>query len=222
MTEPGTPTTMTKDEAIQKLHHAKLYAILDTGCSDPKDWPRLARQLIHGGVGALQIRAKQAANTEIETWASQILAISAPAGIPLIINDHPEIAANLGANGCHIGQDDASISQARKIAGDAIFIGKSTHSLAQALAAQEEGADYIGFGPVFATPTKPDYQPIGPQDIRQMSKQTRIPHFCIGGIKKENIDLLKAQGASRVAIVSGLLQSQDPATYAREICRALT
>jgi thiamine-phosphate pyrophosphorylase len=212
---------MTKDEAIQKLHRAKLYAILDTGYSDPKDWPRLARQLIDGGVGVLQIRAKQAANDEIAIWARQVLAVSVPAGIPLIINDYPEIAANLGASGCHVGQDDTGIGQTRKIVGDGIFIGKSTHSLAQALAAQKEGADYIGFGPIFATPTKPDYRPIGPQDIRQMSEQVRIPHFCIGGIKKENISLLKAQGARRVVIVSGLLQSQDPVSYAREVCRAL-
>jgi thiamine-phosphate pyrophosphorylase len=212
---------MTKDQAIQKLHDARLYAILDTGYSNPADWPRLTRELISGGVGALQIRAKHSANDEIAACAREILAISAPAGAPLIINDHPEIAVSVGANGCHVGQDDFSVAETRKIVGDGIFIGKSTHSLEQALAAQQEGADYIGFGPIFSTPTKPDYRPIGAQDIREMAEKIQIPHFCIGGIKKENVPALKSQGARRVVIVSGLLQNDNPCAYAQEVCRIL-
>ena len=208
---------MTKDEAIQKLHHTKLYAILNTGYSNPANWPQLAQALIDGGVGALQIRAKHAANDEIAAWARQVLAISAPAGVPLIINDHPAVAVSVGANGCHVGQDDLSVAEVRKITGKDIFIGKSTHSLAQAIDAQAEGADYIGFGPIFATPTKPDYQPIGPDDIRQMTETISIPHFCIGGIKKENAASLKLFGAQRIVIVSGLLLAANPAAYAREV-----
>jgi len=212
---------MTRDQAIEKLYQARLYAILDTGYSNPADWPRLTRELIDGGVGALQIRAKHSANNEIEAWAREILAISAPAGIPLIINDHPEIAASVGADGCHIGQDDLDVVATRKIVGTDVFIGKSTHSLKQAFAAQQEGADYIGFGPIFSTPTKPDYQPIGAQDILAMTEGIHIPHFCIGGIKKENVAILKARGAQRVVIVSGLLQSNNPCAYAQEVCRVL-
>jgi thiamine-phosphate pyrophosphorylase len=213
---------MTKNENISKLHRAKLYAILDTGYSDPLTWPSLTKALIAGGVGVLQIRAKQAANSDIINWTQPILPICSSSGIPLIINDHPELAVSLGADGCHVGQDDSPVAAVRKIVGDKIFIGKSTHSLDQALAAQAEGADYIGFGPIFSTPTKPDYQPIGAKDIRQMAEKINIPHFCIGGIKKENVSLLKLQGAQRVVIVSGLLQSQDPTLYAQTVCRILT
>ena len=213
---------MTRDEIIGKLHRAKLYAILDTGYSDPADWPRLAQALIDGGVGVLQIRAKHAANDDIIAWSKNVLAVSAPARVPLIINDHPAIAATVGADGVHVGQDDMPIAEVRKLINSDMVIGKSTHSLAQANAAQDEGADYIGFGPIFATPTKPDYPAIGGEDIRQMAAQIHIPHFIIGGIKLENVTTLKTQGANRVVIVSGLLQSQNPTAYAQAVCRALT
>ena len=95
------------------------------------------------------------------------------------------------------------------------WIGKSTHTLSQATAAVAEGADYIGFGPLFATPTKPDYQPIGIDDIRRVHELVRLPIFCIGGIKLHNLPSVLAAGASRVVIVSGLLQSGDVAAATR-------
>jgi thiamine-phosphate pyrophosphorylase len=99
-------------------------------------------------------------------------------------------------------------------------VGKSTHSLEQAVAAQKEDADYIGFGPLFATPTKPDYPPIGLSAIRKVHNAVRIPVFCIGGIKRENLPSVMAAGAKRVVIVSGILQAPDIANYARA-CKKL-
>ncbi|MDR2463158.1 MAG: thiamine phosphate synthase [Verrucomicrobiales bacterium] len=212
---------MTKDEIIRKLHEAKLYAILDTGYSKPEDWPRLALEFITGGVGVLQIRAKHAADDDLLAWTREILTVSAPAGVPLIINDHPAVAVSANADGCHVGQDDMPVAEVRKITGNEMIVGKSTHSLVQAIAAQKEGADYIGFGPIFATPTKPDYQPVGTADIQQMTRQVHIPHFCIGGVKLENCAALHSQGVRRVVIVSGLLQSRAPSAYAQEVCRIL-
>src|SRR6185312_8114633 len=101
------------------------------------------------------------------------------------------------------------------IVGRDLLIGKSTHSFEQALAAQEEKADYIGFGPLFATPTKPDYPPIGLSDIGAVHDQVRLPIFCIGGIKLENLRTVVAAGAHRVVIVSGLLQAPDITAHAR-------
>ena len=101
-----------------------------------------------------------------------------------------------------------------------MFVGKSTHSLEQAVAAQREGADYIGFGPIFATPTKPDYQPIGLTGIKRVHHEVTVPIFCIGGIKIDNLDQLIAAGTRRVAIVSGLLKAPDIAEYARA-CKKL-
>jgi thiamine-phosphate pyrophosphorylase len=134
----------------------------------------------------------------------------------LIINDHSEIAASVRAEGVHLGQDDMSIAEARTIVGPGCAIGKSTHSLDQAIRAFYEGADYIGFGPLFATPTKPNYSPIGLTEIAKVHEAVRIPVFCIGGIKLDNLPKVIEAGARRVVIVSGLLQAEDPIGYARD------
>src|SRR5205814_8531678 len=139
----------------------------------------------------------------------------AAAGVPLIVNDHAAVAAKVPVEEVQLGPDDDSLAHARKKAGRHIFIGKSTHSLEQAVAAEREAADYIGFGPIFATPTKPDYQPLGQTGIKRVHHEVTIPIFCIGGIKIENLGQLLATGARRVAIVFGLLQASDPAEYAR-------
>jgi thiamine-phosphate pyrophosphorylase len=111
-----------------------------------------------------------------------------------------------------------SVAEARALAGEDAIIGKSTHSVAQALAARQEGPDYIGFGPLFATPTKPDYTPIGLTEIREVRRLVSLPVFCIGGIKRENLSTVLAAGAQRVVIVSGILRASDPQDYCRA-CR---
>jgi thiamine-phosphate pyrophosphorylase len=114
-----------------------------------------------------------------------------------------------------------SVAGARKLAGEDAIIGKSTHSIAQALAAQKEGPDYIGFGPLFATPTKPDYVPIGLAEVRAVQSLVTLPVFCIGGIKRENLPEIITAGARRVVIVSGILQALDPQAYCLECRRIL-
>lgn len=208
---------MKRTDALAALSKARLYGILDTGYSDPSDWPRLAEALIRGGVGILQIRAKKSTQAEIIDWTHTVLTVTQPAGVPLIINDHPALVPLTGAEGCHIGQDDGTVAHARALAGAGALVGKSTHSLEQAEATAKEAPDYIGFGPIFATPTKPDYIPIGPEQIRAMTERIGLPAFCIGGIKMENTASLAALGARRVVIVSGLLLAPDPAAYARSV-----
>jgi thiamine-phosphate pyrophosphorylase len=107
------------------------------------------------------------------------------------------------------------MAEARQIAGANCMVGKSTHSVDQAIRAFYEGADYIGFGPIFATPTKPDYPPVGLGEIQKVHEAVGIPIFCIGGIKLDNLPDVLAAGARRVVIVSGLLQAPNPAEYAR-------
>jgi thiamine-phosphate pyrophosphorylase len=167
-----------------------------------------------GGVDLLQLRAKNWKTREIEKVAGDVRAITGRQGVPLIINDYPEIARDCEAEGVHLGQDDLSIAEARKIVGPDCAVGKSTHSFDQAVRAFYEGADYIGFGPLFATPTKPDYPPIGLADIEKVHDAVRIPIFCIGGIKLDNLAKVIEAGARRVVIVSGLLQAADIAEYA--------
>lgn len=212
---------MNRTQALASLQAARLYAILDTGYSSPSDWPRLAAALISGGVGILQIRAKQATPEEIIPWVAPVLEVTRPAGIPLILNDHPQLVPLTGADGCHIGQEDGTVAAAREKAGPGALVGKSTHSLEQAAATVAEAPDYIGFGPIFPTPTKPDYTPIGPGDIRAMEAATPVPAFCIGGIKRENTAKLVQMGATRVVIVSGLLLAPDPTGYAASVRQLL-
>ena len=199
------------------LSRSRLYGILDLGYVEIGDARKVAEALINGGVDLLQLRAKNHSSAEIEKLAGELHPVLSERGVPLIINDHPQVARNIQADGVHLGQDDLPIAEARKIVGPECAVGKSTHSIDQAIRACDEGADYIGFGPVFATPTKPDYPPIGLDDIAKVHESVRIPIFCIGGIKLDNLPKVIEAGARRVVIVSGLLQAKDTVAYGRSV-----
>jgi thiamine-phosphate pyrophosphorylase len=197
------------------LDRCRLYGILDLSYVESSETERIAEQMIHGGVDLIQLRAKAHPSAEIAKIAAALHDSRLRRRVPLIINDHPEVARIVRAEGVHVGQDDLPIAEVREIAGPNCMVGKSTHSVDQAIRAFYEGADYIGFGPIFATPTKPDYPPIGLEEIRKVHDAVRIPIFCIGGIKLDNLPDIIAAGARRVVIVSGLLQATDIASYAR-------
>jgi thiamine-phosphate pyrophosphorylase len=205
---------------VRNLRDCRLYGILDLGYVATGDIEHVARAMIEGDVDLIQLRGKQQSLDELTELARTIDEIASAYGIPFIINDYAEIAAKVPVTGVHLGQDDDAVTIAREKAGRKIIVGKSTHSLEQAVAAQKEGADYIGFGPIFATPTKPDYQPVGLDRIKTVHDQVRLPIFCIGGIKIDNLGQVMAAGAKRAAIVSGLLKAPDIAKYARA-CKAL-
>ncbi len=190
------------------LQQARLYGILDLGYVQPKAITRVTESLCIGGVDLLQLRAKGKTPAEIESWAQQMLPITRSHSVPLIINDHPEVAAKVGCEGVHVGQDDDSVARARSWVGPDVLIGKSTHSMAQALAAQEEAPDYIGFGPLYATGTKPDYTPIGLADVSAVHATVSLPIFCIGGVNLSRIQEIVQAGARRVVAVSALLLAE--------------
>lgn len=203
---------------------ARLYAILDLGYVAAADAARVTERLIEGGIDLLQLRAKGIAEEDVEALAAEIVRITEPAGVPLIINDYPHLVPSVGAQGAHVGQDDFIVEDARWRAGRALagevplpIIGRSTHSLAQAEAAAAEGADYIGFGPLFPTPTKPGRPAIWLDDVRRVHELVKIPIFCIGGINLETLDEVIAAGATRVVIVSALLRAPDIVAYAKEV-----
>lgn len=209
---------------MKALSDALLYGILDLGYAAAADAERVAEQMLAGGVDVLQVRAKNAGEAEIEALAHRLVVLTESAGVPLIVNDFPQLVPAVGAQGAHVGQEDFSVADARWRAGRALagevappIIGKSTHSFEQAVAAEAEGADYIGFGPLFATPTKPGRPAIGLADIRRVHAAVRIPIFCIGGIKRANLEAVIAAGARRVVIVSEMLGAADLAGYAREV-----
>ncbi len=207
---------------MKSLSDCRLYGILDLGYIAPAKAVETARRMIAGGVDILQIRAKGLLAPDILDLAARVRPLTEAAGVPLIINDHPWLVPRANADGAHIGQDDGPLAAARAKAGEGKIVGRSTHSVDQALAARDEGADYLGFGPLFATPTKPDYAPIGLDDIARVHAEiTDRPIFCIGGVKLENLPRILDAGARRVVIVSGLLLADDVAGYARKAAAML-
>ena len=207
---------------MKRLIDCYLYAILDLSYVDIWDSNRVVELLIDGGVDLIQLRGKNVNLETLSRVAADLHPITSRAGLPLIINDHPEIAASVSLEGVHVGQDDLSIQEVRQKVDRACLVGKSTHSVDQAVAAQVEGADYIGFGPLFATPTKPNYSPIGLNHIAEVHEKVRLPIFCIGGIKLDNLRDVIAAGARRVVIVSDLLQAPRIAAAAQSAKQLLT
>jgi thiamine-phosphate pyrophosphorylase len=197
------------------LNDARLYGIIDLCYVEGLNLAHVVEQMVEGGVDLLQLRGKGKSVDELAGYAAKLHEFTARSSTPLIVNDHAEIASEISVEGVHVGQDDDPIEVARRKAGRAVLIGKSTHSLEQALAAQREGADYIGFGPIFATPTKPDYTPIGLADIRQVHAKVSLPIFCIGGINLDNLQSVIDAGAKRVVMVSALLKAHSIVDYAR-------
>jgi thiamine-phosphate pyrophosphorylase len=211
---------MTSDTSLN-LDQCRLYGILDLGYVRKSDATHAAEAMIKGGVDLIQLRGKDQSIEELAEFAAELHELTAQSLTPLIVNDLAEVATKVPVEGVHVGQNDDSIELVRRKAGRAVVVGKSTHTPDQARAAQREGADYIGFGPIFATPTKPDYRPIGLKDIKQTHLDVSLPIFCIGGIKIDNLKQVIAAGARRVAIVSGLLKAPDIVVYAHEAKRLL-
>lgn len=190
---------------------ARLYGIVDFGYVAEHDVERVTSALLSGGADIIQLRAKGIDLAIIAAAARKIIPLCNAACVPFILNDYPEMAAELGADGVHIGQEDGSIYDVRSRIAEGMIVGRSTHSLAQAKHALAAGADYIGFGPVFPTPTKAGRPAIGLEDIAEMEREvgSKIPAFCIGGIKPDNLAEVLAAGARRCVIVSHLLTAPD-------------
>jgi len=200
-----------------------LYGILDLGYVTEADAERVTIGLLEGDADILQLRAKKSDLSTIRRVAERLLPLCRAAKIPFILNDHPQLAAELDTDGVHIGQDDGPLAAAREIVGPGKLIGRSTHSLEQARGALAEGFDYIGFGPLFPTPTKLGRPGIGLENIVTMEREvgSKIPAFCIGGINDATLPEVVAAGAKRIVVVSALLQAPDVAAATRRFRSAL-
>ncbi len=207
---------------MKLLKNCRLYAILDTEYVAPDRLLDMARAIIRGGADIIQLRAKKQSDEEILRMAPTIRDTAAAAGVPLIINDRPQVAGQLDAAGVHVGQDDMTVREARHLLVKKGYVGKSTHSAEQIEAALAEKPDYIAVGPIHATPTKPDYPPVGIKLIQYAADQVSIPFFCIGGINLENVDEILAAGAKRIVVVSGILLAKDPERYTKQLKQKLS
>ena len=197
------------------LSECRLYGIIDLGYVEACNAAHIAAQMIEGGVDLIQLRGKNKLLGELVDLSAELHELAVKSSTPLIVNDHAEIARRVAVEGVHVGQDDDSIESVRQKAHHEILVGKSTHSLEQARAALRESADYIGFGPIFATPTKPDYAPIGVEEITHVHAEVNLPIFCIGGISIDNLQSVIDAGAKRVVMVSALLKAHSIVDYAR-------
>jgi thiamine-phosphate pyrophosphorylase len=204
---------------VKPLTSCFLYGIVDLGYVPVDDVATVTAQLVRGGVDIVQLRAKECSKVEIARCAQAMLPLTKPGGIPLIINDYPELLREVDADGCHVGQEDFSVAEARDLAGRICIVGRSTHSTEQARAAQKERADYIGFGPLFSTPTKPSAKEIGLSGIRTLHEQVQLPIFVIGGVKLRNLGEIIHAGAKRVCMVSDLLLATDVEKQTAEVKR---
>ena len=205
----------------QRLAKARLYAIVDTGYVALADIPKVTRKLVAGGVDLIQLRAKSLAIAQIEELGHAMRRLIPADGPLFILNDFPALGDLIRTDGVHVGQDDLSVAEARRLAGPGVLVGKSTHSLEQAMAAEKEGADYIGVGPIFATPTKPDYVPVGLELIGHVRARVIVPQFCIGGVNEETLPAVVQAGARRVVMVSALLKSGDVVGCCQRVRRQL-
>lgn len=195
-----------------------IYAIVDPQAAGKKLSPlEIASDLLAGGVRVIQLRQKQGAPGDIELNAHEILDLKSEHDFTFILNDDPLLAARVGADGVHLGAQDMSVREARRILGSAKIIGKSTHSVAQAVASQKEGADYISCGAIFPSPTKndPEHPVVGIGTLKEILDMVRIPVVAIGGINRVNImDILRTRVPS-VALISALLGADDLEAEAR-------
>ncbi len=204
----------------QILANCRLYGIVDMGYTQPEQIVARTHALIDGGVRIIQLRAKGVELGCVKEWAEEMQAICRERGAIFVLNDYPEMAADIGVDAVHVGQDGGSLADVRRIVGSQMLVGRSTHSLEQAMQAKQEGADYIGFGPLFPTGTKPGRKSIGLQDIAAAQAAVGdMPLFCIGGINADTLPAVLQAGARRVVIVSWLLQQADVAQAARDVIR---
>ena len=190
-----------------------LYLVTDRGLSLGRDTVNIVRAAIAGGVTCVQLREKHCATRAFidEARALKTLLDTLANKIPLIINDRLDIALAIGADGVHLGQTDMPIRDARRLVGPSMIIGISAESIADAIRAEAEGADYIGISPVFATLTKADTAPpLGLDGIRQIRAAVSLPLVAIGGIQEENASAVIRAGADGVAVVSAIVAAACP------------
>ena len=186
-----------------------LYAVTDRAWVGRQSLYEQIEAAINGGATCIQLREKKLGEIEFLKEATEISALCKSRGVPLIINDNVDIAVKCGADGVHVGQDDMSVAQVRRIVGSKMIIGASAHSVEEALEAVKNGADYLGAGAVFATSTKSDTNILPMETLKDICRAADVPVVAIGGINKENIMKLSGSGVDGVALVSAVFSADD-------------
>jgi thiamine-phosphate pyrophosphorylase len=207
------------DDRRARVRDARLYLVCDLHPGG-RDLADVLAPALAGGVDVVQLRDKHASDDELLAAAAIARRRCDDAGALLILNDRPDLVAAAGADGCHVGQQDMDIASARALAGPEALVGRSTHFPDQIDGAVD--ADYIGVGPVYATPTKPGRHPVGVELVRYAAFHAPVPFFAIGGIDTDNVHEVVAAGATRIAVVRAIAAADDPGAAAAALRAALT
>ncbi|MFD3261454.1 thiamine phosphate synthase [Paenibacillus lentus] len=187
----------------------RLYAITDERSHPGRELADVMEEAILGGADIVQLRDKHSNREAVLEKAKKLRELTYRYNVPFIVNDYIDIALEVNADGIHLGQGDATLPAARKLVGDKI-IGISTHAIEEALLAEQQGADYIGVGPVYRTATKADVvEPVTLSYVREVARKIKIPFVAIGGIKLHNVDEVIAAGAKRICAVTEIVGSKD-------------
>jgi thiamine-phosphate pyrophosphorylase len=209
---------MLANERHARLSEARLYLVCDARPGGRRLLEVLGAALA-GGVDVVQLREKRLEDDALIAVAREALALCARKDALLIVNDRPHVALAAGADGVHVGQEDMGVEEVREITGPDLLVGLSTHAPAEVDAASH--ADYLGVGPVHATPTKPGRPAVGLELVRYAAEHAPRPFFAIGGIDAANIGAVVEAGATRVAVVRAIAQAPDPELAARLLRDAL-
>ncbi|MEI7474490.1 MAG: thiamine phosphate synthase [bacterium] len=208
---------LSKKVNLHKLSDKKLYLVTDRNkFADDNAFLDALAAALKGGVQIVQLREKTATAKEIVNLAQKVKELCGHFNALFIINDRVDIAQIVGVDGVHLGQDDIDIHSARKLLGNDVIIGISTHEPKHALKAVEDGADYIGVGPVFETPTKPGKKSVGLEYVEWATQNVNIPWYAIGGIDLTNVSEVVAHGATRTAVVRAIINAENPEAQAKE------
>jgi thiamine-phosphate pyrophosphorylase len=221
--EMTTPVTDLGADRRARLAAARLYLVCGAETSPGGlELPDLIRGAVSGGVDVVQLREKHLADDELVAVANAVRALCERLGALLIVNDRPLVAREAGADGVHVGQDDMAVAEVRELVGPDMLIGLSTHARSEIDAAAlgpdgEPAVDYIGVGPVHATPTKPGRPAVGLELVRYGAAHARVPFFAIGGLDADNLQEAISAGASRVCVLRAIADAADPERAAREL-----
>ena len=199
----------------------RLYAVTDRAWVGRQTLPEQVEAALKGGATCVQLREKELDGTALLEEAKVLAALCRRYGVPLIINDNVEVALASGADGVHVGQDDLTVEQVRRLAGDRLIVGVSAHTVEQALAAQAGGADYLGVGAVFTTATKSDAHVLPRETLAEICRAVDIPVVAIGGIGEDNLLQLAGTGVDGAALVSAIFSAPDIEGQCRKL-RALS
>ena len=199
------------------LKKSQLYLILDRARFRRISLKKICSLVSGKEIGLIQLRDKFSAKADVLKFALKLAKQIGSTKTLFIVNDYADVAAVALADGVHLGQEDLSLKQARKILGQDKIIGVSCHNLAQALKAQKEGADYIGIGPLYETATKPGYPGIGLKAVVELRAKIKIPYFAIGNIHAGNIEEITAAGIRRIAVCGAILKASHPKQAAKRL-----